>query len=66
MIAVLIVHPVCFVMELLSQLPVVTVGLAITVVVKQSIQHHRMVTLEGTVLQVTIVLEKHRRLFLVR
>jgi len=53
-------------MEVLSQLLVGTVGHGIIVVEEQSIQHHRMVLLEGTVPQGTTVLEKHQILFHVR
>lgn len=50
-------------MELLSQLLVESVGHGIIVMEGQSIQHHRMVSLEGTVHQGIIALERHQILF---
>ena len=56
-------HQASFVMELLSQLLVETACHGIIVVGRQNIQHHKMVSLEGTALQGIFVLGRHQILF---
>jgi len=51
-------------MEQLSQLLVETAGHGIIAAGRQNIQHHRMVSLEGTVPRGIFVLGRHRILFL--
>ena len=53
-------------MEVLSQPKVETVGHVIIAVGEQSIRHHRMALLEGTVHQAIIALKEHQILSPVR